>query len=160
MSAFGSPVGPGPSLNQVADPLQQLVQGQNRLIEAVDALTAALQAVAVAGPVLSVAGRTGVVTLTRGDVPLPISTTYTGSGAIAVTDNLAMVNSAGAAVMTLAAGATDGHQLTVKRYGAGTVSITANIDGTGATVINLNGVGGKETATLAWEAGFATWVYM
>lgn len=160
MSGFGGPLNPGASLTQVADPLQQLVQGQNRLIEAVDALTAALQAVAVAGPVLSVAGRTGVVVLTRGDAPLPISTTYTATGAIAVTDNLALVNSAGAAAMTLASGTTNGHQLTVKRYGAGTVSITANIDGTGATVVNLNGVGGKETLTLSWQAGLATWLYM
>ena len=160
MSGFGGPGLSGTSLTQVADPIQQLVKGQNRLVAAVDALTAALVAVSVAGPVLSVAGRTGVVALTENDTPLPITTTYTGSGAIAVTDSLALVNSVGAAVMTLASGTIDGHQLTVKRYGVGAVSITANIDGTGATVVNLNGVGAKEAAVLVWQAGLATWLQL
>jgi hypothetical protein len=62
--------------------------------------------------------------------------------------------------MTLAAGTTNGHQLAVKRYGAGTVSVTANIDGTAATTVNLNGVGAKEVLRLVWQAGLATWLQM
>ena len=91
--------------------------------------------------------------------PLPaITTTYTASGAIAPTDNLALVNAAGAVAMTLAAGTVDGRPITIKRYGAGTVTLTANIDGVAGSQVIMNATTVKESASLAWSSSLATWL--
>ena len=89
-----------------------------------------------------------------------VSSTYTASGTIAVTDNVALINATSTAAMTLAAGATDGHEVIVKRFGAGMVTLTATIDGTPGTAILMNSVSIKEAVTLAWSAGNATWLML
>lgn len=89
-----------------------------------------------------------------------VTNTYTASGAILVTDNLALINAAGAAAMTLGSGTTDGHLIQIKRYGAGNVTVTANIDGVGGAVITMNSTTIKENATLAWNAANSTWLYL
>jgi hypothetical protein len=92
-----------------------------------------------------------------GTLGLPVSTTYTASGAIAVTDAISLVNAASAVTMTLGAGATDGHVLVVKRFGAGAVTLTGTIDGS-STTINMNSASVKEGAMLAWNAANSTWL--
>ena len=62
--------------------------------------------------------------------------------------------------MTLAAATTDGHVVTVKRFGAGTVTLTATIDGAAGTQIVMNSASLKEVATLVWNAANATWLLM
>jgi len=89
-----------------------------------------------------------------------VSNTYTASGAIAVTDNIALVNASAPVAMTLAAGATDGHLLVVKRFGAGAVTLTATIDGSGGTSVLLDSASIHEAVTLAWNAGNATWLIL
>ncbi|MDE2197904.1 MAG: right-handed parallel beta-helix repeat-containing protein [Rhodospirillales bacterium] len=91
---------------------------------------------------------------------LAVSTTYVASGAIAASDTVALVSSATAVAMTLGAGGTDGHELIVKRFGAGTVSLTATIDGVAGTVINMNSSTIKESVTLDWSAPLATWLLL
>ena len=94
-----------------------------------------------------------------GTSSVPITSTYTASGTIAVTDKLALVNSASAVSMTLAAGATDGQVLIVKRYGAGAVTLTLTLDGTVgiAMVLNVSAVP-RESLTLVWSTAWATWL--
>ena len=94
-----------------------------------------------------------------GSPSLTVSTIYTVSGAIAVSDNMALVNCASACAMTLGAGATDGKQVVVKHYGAGTVTLTANIDGTAGTAISMAATTApKESASLTWYAAGLTWI--
>ncbi len=88
---------------------------------------------------------------------LNVSNVYTASGAIAVTDVVALINAASAVTMTLAAGSTDGHELIVKRYGAGAVTLTGTIDGAAAT-IELANPSVQEAVDLAWNASHATWL--
>lgn len=87
----------------------------------------------------------------------PVTTTYTASGTIAVSDVLSLVNAASAAAMTLAAGAVDGHCITVKRFGAGTVSVAATIDGASGTVEMASSTV-KEALSLTWNAANTTWL--
>ena len=89
-----------------------------------------------------------------------VSNTYTASGAIAVTDNLALLNASSAAARTLAAGTTDGHYLRVKRYGSATATLTATIDGVAGATINMNSASLKEAVELAWNAANATWLLL
>jgi hypothetical protein len=89
-----------------------------------------------------------------------VSNTYTASGIIAVTDNVALVNASAPVVMTLAAGATDGHAVIVKRFGAGAVTLTATIDGSGGTSMLLDSASIHEAVTLAWNAANATWLIL
>ena len=94
-----------------------------------------------------------------GVAPLPsITTSYTASGAIAVTDNVALVNSASAVSMTLGNGTTDGHPIVIKRYGAGTVTVTANIDGASGSQVKMTSSTTKESVTLTWSNALATWL--
>lgn len=87
-----------------------------------------------------------------------VTNTYTASGTIAVGDSLALVNAASAASMTLDVGATDGHAIMVKRFGAGAVTLTATIDGgSGASIVMSSG-SIKECVTLIWDAGDGTWL--
>ena len=87
-----------------------------------------------------------------------VSTVYATSGAIAPSDNLALVNATGPVAMTLGAGPSAGHQLIVKRYGAGAVTLTTSIDGTAGSALTLNAAGAKESVTLNWYAAAATWL--
>jgi hypothetical protein len=87
-----------------------------------------------------------------------VSNTYAASGAIAPTDNVALVNAASAVAMTLAAGPTDGHVVTVKRLGAGAVTLTATVDGVSGMQIPMNSASLKEAVTLVWNAANATWL--
>ena len=82
------------------------------------------------------------------------------SGTIAVTDNLALVSATATVAMTLAAGGTDGHAVTVKRFGAGAVTLTATIDGASGAEIVMNSASIMESVTLAWNAGNATWLLL
>ncbi len=94
-----------------------------------------------------------------GVAPLPsITTSYTASGAIAVTDNLALVNAASAVSMTLGTGGSDGHPIVIKRYGAGSVTVTANIDGAAGSQVKMNSSTTKESVTLTWSNSLATWL--
>ena len=103
---------------------------------------------------VSVYGGSG---LAREPVPA-VSQVYTASGPIAVTDNVSLVNAPGAVSMTLGNGTSDGHQIIVKRYGAGAVTLTTTIDGVAGTSILLNSATVKEAVTLAWDAAATTWL--
>jgi hypothetical protein len=114
-------------------------------------------AAATIGAGLSYSG--GVLSATA--TPLTaVSNTYTASGSIAITDNLALVNATAAVAMTLAAGGSDGHAVIVKRFGGGTVTLTATIDGAAGTAILMDSASIKETVVLAWNAGNATWLLL
>ncbi len=89
-----------------------------------------------------------------------VSNTYTASGALAPTDNISLINAASAVTMTLAAGTADGHVVTVKRFGAGAVTLTASIDGAAGTQILMNSASLKEAVTLVWNVANATWLLM
>ena len=94
-----------------------------------------------------------------GGAATPITSTYTTSGAIAITDRLALVNGASAVSMTLAAGATDGQPLIVKRYGAGAVTLTLTLDGAASTPMTLNSATvPRESLSLLWSTPLATWL--
>jgi hypothetical protein len=87
-----------------------------------------------------------------------VQSTYTASGAIAPTDNLSIVTSASPVAMTLAAGAVDMHTITIKRLGAGSVAVTATIDGVSQTV-NMASAGTlKDALGLRWLATLSTYI--
>ncbi len=118
----------------------------------------------LAGPA-SGSASPGFRQLTAADLPsvqpVPaVSSTYTASGAIQPADNVAIVNAAGAVDMTLGAGLADGHLVVVKRIGAGAVRVTATIDGAAGTIIQMNSATLKESASLAWSAGLASWLLL
>ena len=85
-----------------------------------------------------------------------IMTIYTSAGAIAPTDNLSIVNAASSVAMTLGNGVA-GHQIIVKRYGTGAVTVTALIDGKSQT-ITMNSAAVQESITLLWSAQLASYV--
>jgi hypothetical protein len=87
-----------------------------------------------------------------------VTNTYTSSGAIDPTDSLSLVDSSGAAAMTLASGAVDGHGIVIKRIGAGSVTVTASIDGTGGASVVADSPSIKEAFSLVWDAGRSTWL--
>jgi hypothetical protein len=93
-------------------------------------------------------------------VSAPISSTYTASGAISTSDRIALVNSASAAAMTLGSGTTNGQVMVIKRYGAGSVTITANLDGVSNSSIVADSTTIKESVTLAWSASLSTWLVL
>ena len=94
-----------------------------------------------------------------GVAPAPsITTTYVASGAISPLDNLALINSGTAVSMTLGTGAADGHPLIVKRFGAGSVALTATIDGVAGTRVQMSSVSLRESVSLAWSASLGTWL--
>ena len=85
------------------------------------------------------------------------TTTYTASGAIAPTDRVADINAASGVTMTLAAGPSDGHSLVIKRLGAGSVTITANLDGAAGSSVVADSALIKESLLLAWSSSLSTW---
>ena len=122
----------------------------------------------VAGPQVLAGPASGSATpafrsLTCADVagaaPAPsVTSTYTASGAIAASDNLALVNAAAAVSMTLGSGTTDGHPIVVKRYGAGAVTLSASIDGVAGSRVVMASTTVKESVSLAWSSALATWL--
>lgn len=88
---------------------------------------------------------------------LPITTTYTSPGPVAVSDNLAVLNLNSAGSMSLPAGVTDGKQLVVKRLGAA-VTLTGTLDGVAGASISLASPSIKESLTVVWSAALATWL--
>lgn len=91
------------------------------------------------------------------ELPTPISHTYTVNGAISPTDRLAIINSSSNLTMTLDVGTTDGHTILIKRYGSGTVTLNAVIDGI-ASVITLNSSSIKEVVELIWSNTLTSWI--
>jgi hypothetical protein len=89
---------------------------------------------------------------------LAVTSTYTASGAIAPTDNVALVNAADAVSMTLGAGGADGHPIVVKRFGAGAVTLTATIDGVAGAQVLMNSATLKESVSLAWSQALNSWL--
>ena len=87
-----------------------------------------------------------------------VTGTYTASGTIAPGDNVALVNAAVAVSMTLGAGTVDGHPIVVKRFGVGAVTLTATIDGIAGAQVRLSSAGLKESVSLAWSQGLASWL--
>jgi hypothetical protein len=67
---------------------------------------------------------------------IPVTTDYTASGAIAITDAYSEIDCAGpgACAMTLAPCNVKGWLIHIKRYGQPTVTVTASIDGQVQTV--------------------------
>jgi hypothetical protein len=59
--------------------------------------------------------------------------------------------------MTLAAGARDGHLIVIKRFGAGTVTLVARIDGVTANIA-MNSTTMREAVSLAWCQSLNTWL--
>lgn len=118
------------------------------------------QRVIHAGAVGSGLSWNGTTLSATGGSSLPISNTYTASGAIAVTDRFALVNSANACAMTLGAGTTDGQTLHVKRLGSGVVTVAGNFDGTAGAVLRADSASIRETLRLAWSAAMATWLVL
>jgi hypothetical protein len=130
------------------------------------------QALAVGGPVVGPLVLSGPASgtavpsfrqLTFADVsgaaPAPsITQTYTTSGAIAVTDNLSLVNASSAVSMTLGSCSVDGHPIVIKRYGAGAVTLTASIDGVAGSRVVMSSSTVKESVSLAWSNALATWL--
>jgi hypothetical protein len=91
-------------------------------------------------------------------VILPVTTIYTASGAIAPSDDLALVSAAaGTLAMTLGASGSDGHQIIVKRFGAAPVLLTGMIDGA-STTITMNSSSVKEASSLIWSATLLSWL--
>ena len=87
----------------------------------------------------------------------PVSTTYAASGAISTSDRIALINSASAAAMTLGSGATNGQVMVIKRLGAGSVTVTSNLDCVSNSTIVADSTTMKESVMLAWSASLSTW---
>ena len=115
------------------------------------------------GSLVSFAGNPCSVQLTMTAESIPalqnryVSNTYTASGAIAVTDDISIVNASSTTTMTLSSGLQDGHALQVKRMGSGNVVLTANMDGTSQSV-TMSTVGLKGFENLRWVASLGTWI--
>jgi hypothetical protein len=88
------------------------------------------------------------------------SSTYTASGSISITDQIAYINSANNLTMTLAGGAIDGHILIVKRLGAGTVTISGFFDQASNRSIVADSATIKESVMLSWSASLGYWVIL
>ena len=86
-----------------------------------------------------------------------VPTVYTASGAIAVTDALAVVDMTTAATMTLANGTVDGKSIWIKRYGTGAVSLTAKIDKISRT-LTMNDTTAGDVIRLVWSASLTSYV--
>ena len=116
--------------------------------------TAATEVAAAAG---------NYATAAQGTDPRPplyaTTTTYTASGAIAPIDRVAVVNAASAVTMTLGSGSINGQSLTVKRLGAGAVTITASLDGASSSIV-ADSTTIRESVLLAWSSSLSTWLIL
>lgn len=102
---------------------------------------------------------TGTLDNTSELAPPGTTSTYTASGAISLSDQTAIINAAGPVTMTLAAGPSSFQTLTVKRFGAGSVTITANLDGANSSII-ADSASIKESVVLAWSPSLSTWLIL
>lgn len=117
----------------------------------------------IAGPVFLDGGSFSVVNgntivvsgLVNGGITPP--TVYTTSAVLPVTVGCAIANSTSPIAFTLNSGTTNGLPIEIKRYGSGSVSVTARIDG-GTTTIVLNSAAIKESLTLIWSSVLNTWI--
>jgi hypothetical protein len=85
-----------------------------------------------------------------------VTTTYTASGAISLTDTLSMLNSASALAMTVANG-TVLAQLTIHNIGAGTATVSGTIEG-GSNSVTLLGNPNGANLVLRWLPSLSTWI--
>jgi hypothetical protein len=85
---------------------------------------------------------------------LPVTTFYTVAGAIAVTDNLAVIVSATPVAMTLGAGLVDGHTLVINNNGLGAATITLGLQGGTANIVLPQ----LAILAIAWNAAGGTWL--
>ena len=83
-----------------------------------------------------------------------VSNTYTNSGAISTTDSFALINSARAVTMTLAAGNMNGHSIVINNYGTGTTTISLMLGGSLSTVTLAQG----SVLNVTWSASLATYL--
>lgn len=90
-----------------------------------------------------------------GTINIPVTTTYTSSGAIATTDLFSLINSASAIAMTLASGSADGQPFTINNLGAGTATVTLNLQGVAATPFSLPT---GSALTIRWNVAHSTWL--
>lgn len=86
-----------------------------------------------------------------------ITSTYTASGAIAPGDSFAIVIANTTAAMTLANSTVDGHQIVIKRYGTGSVTVTGYIDGIGQS-INMTDTIIRECLQLCWSNALVSYL--
>jgi hypothetical protein len=86
-----------------------------------------------------------------------VTNTYTASGTIAVTDELALIDSSAAVSMSLANGSVDGKIIYIKRYGSGAVTLTADMDGTSGDALTLSTA---ECLQLAWQESLGTYLIL
>lgn len=114
------------------------------------ATTGAFGAVKPDGTSISVSG--GVISTNA------VTTVYTSTGALTLTDTLSIVNSASNLTMTLANDTVDQRKRDIKRFGSGTVSVTAVIDGTSQTIVMNTGGTVKENLTLRWITALSSYV--
>lgn len=84
--------------------------------------------------------------------------TYTASGAISLSDSISVINSTSAVAMTLANDAVDGRVRDIKRFGSGTVTVTATIDGVSQTVVMNTTQTIRESLTLQWVASLSSYI--
>lgn len=110
----------------------------------------------VVGPA-GATGATGAAGAGSGGSPGPVNI-YTASGAISPDDELAIIDSASACAMTLAAPTVDQHALTIKRFGAGAVTVTLPLDGASDVQITASSTSIKESIVLRADTARATWL--
>lgn len=101
---------------------------------------------------------------TQGIVPVPgsgsmtdVTSTYTSSGAISLTDSVSMLNSGSALTMTIANGSSAVLQLTIHNIGAGTATVSGTIEG-GANSVTLLGNPNGADLVLRWLPSLSTWI--
>lgn len=105
-------------------------------------------------------GNTGAVGNTGNTGPTAITdvtTTYTASGAITLTDTLSMLNSASALAMTVANGSASVIQLTIHNLGAGTATVSGTIE-SGSNSVTLLGNPNGADLVLRWLPSLSTWI--
>lgn len=85
---------------------------------------------------------------------------YTASGTIDPSVDLAIANSVNPIALTLPAGQLDCHELVIKRFGDGSLVVTASLDGVSGEQITMDGAGLHESATLIWSSALRTWIVL
>lgn len=102
-------------------------------------------------------GRVTAASNGTGGTQSDVTTTYTTSGAIALTDSLSMLNAAGALAMTVAAGDGAVIQLTIHNIGAGTATVSGTIE-SGSNSVTLLGNPNGANLVLRWLPSLTTWI--
>ena len=94
----------------------------------------------------------------EGNLLKPISNVYDRSGAIAVTDKLAVIEAGLASEFTLESGPVDGHDLVIKRLGLGAATISLSLDGEEQAEICLGSPTLREAIRLIWSERKRSWL--